>query len=263
MKDLNKYLKKRSKNIESLLLTPRLNCTPEIFHDLRVEIKKLRSLFSLLKFAVGFNQKKMDKPFRKVFKQAGRVREIHVEEEMLQRYFSIDFLIDYRKKIKAHKSEEVRKYIVLVNDQAGKINKVFSSIKPLISLVNKKVTEEFVDKRRKRMMQLLDQDHINPPQVHLLRKRIKQYYYALRFTKAVNQKKIVFVSDSLTELLGKWHDGQMLIYHLERQMHNPGIQINELEQIAKVRNEQLTVNGLTFSQIKGILGEIKENQPKS
>lgn len=150
MKDLNKYLKKRNKNIEKLLSTPRLKCTPEIFHYLRVEIKKLRTLFSLLKSSVKYDQKKKEKPFRKVFKQAGIVREIQVEQEMLQRYFTVDFLNDYRKKLKERKSKELRKYIETVNSQIQKIQKRFLSTKAWITLIDKTMIEEFIDKKNKK-----------------------------------------------------------------------------------------------------------------
>lgn len=245
-----------------LLSTPRLKCTPEKFHDLRVEIKKLRSLFSLLKFAVDYDQKKMEKPVLKVFKQAGAVREVQVEEEMLQRYFSVDFLNHYRKKIKERKSKELRKYVVTVNNQYSKIKKRFSVTKDWISLLNKKMIAEFVDKRRKRMMKLLTPD-ITPPQLHLLRKRIKQYEHALNFQNNRNKKDPDVDSFSLTDFLGKWHDGQMLIIRLERQLHNPEIRDDEQEQIRKVKNEQVIVNNLTFNQIKGIISRITENQKKS
>lgn len=261
MKDLDKYLKKRSKNIETLLSTPRLKCTPEKLHDLRVEIKKLRSLFSLLKSSVDYDQKKMEKPFRKVFKQAGAVREIQVEEDMLQQYFSVDFLSDYRKKIKERKLKELRKYIVTVNSQYAKIKKRFSVTKDWISLVSKKMVIEFVDKRKKRMMNLLASDRITPPQLHLLRKRIKQYEYATKFRDGKSKKDLDVDSFSLTDFLGKWHDGQMLINRLERQLHNE-IREDELDQIRKVKNEQIIVNNLTFNQIRGIISRITDNQKK-
>lgn len=255
LKELIKYLKKRRKNIRSLLTTPRLHCTPGIFHDLRVEIKKLRSLISLLRFSASFNLKKIDKPFIKVFKQAGKIREMQIEEEMLQQYFSIDFLHDYRQKIKEHKSKELRNYINLINEQSERIKKAFTKIKPWIQIINKKELDEFTDKKEKNLKQLLDQN-ITPPQLHLLRKRIKQYNYALKFSLRTNKLNFETDSYSLSDLLGKWHDGQVLIYHLERQMHYPGISESELEEIKKIRYEKMMVNNLILTEIRAAIGKI-------
>ena len=59
------------------------------FHDPRVEIKKLRALFELIDFCVkGFARKKSLKPLLGIFRQAGKVREIHVEDELIRKHFA-------------------------------------------------------------------------------------------------------------------------------------------------------------------------------
>lgn len=50
MKTLTKYIKKRETVIDFLLRKPSNKYTPNTFHKLRVEIKKLNSIFDLINF---------------------------------------------------------------------------------------------------------------------------------------------------------------------------------------------------------------------
>ena len=68
MKALKKYLKKRKSAITFLLEKQQESFTPDTFHTLRLEIKKLNALFDLVNFcSKSFKQKKTFKPFKLIF----------------------------------------------------------------------------------------------------------------------------------------------------------------------------------------------------
>ena len=63
MKGLKKYLKKRKSAIISVLEKQQDSFTPDTFHTLRLEIKKLKALFDLINScSKNFKQKKIVKP---------------------------------------------------------------------------------------------------------------------------------------------------------------------------------------------------------
>ncbi len=84
MKTLNPgfgYLKKIRKNIISLLKKSPVKFDDEDYHKLRVEIKKLKALAGFIEFSnKKFSKKKTLKPFKKVYKQAGKIRELQLED---------------------------------------------------------------------------------------------------------------------------------------------------------------------------------------
>jgi len=74
-KVLKKYFKKRIAAIDSLLLEPSGRFTTKDYHAVRVEIKKLRALFSLLDHSSkNFKKENYYAHYKEIFRQAGKVR---------------------------------------------------------------------------------------------------------------------------------------------------------------------------------------------
>jgi hypothetical protein len=75
------FLLKRERFILELLNLIPENYNSDSFHDRRVEIKILKALFELLDSCVkGIGSKKSFHPFPEIFRQAGKVRDIQVED---------------------------------------------------------------------------------------------------------------------------------------------------------------------------------------
>ena len=80
---LQKYYKSRINSLEKILGKPDKIVTPEDFHKLRVEIKKLRAVLTLVNWSEkNFKRKKFLKSYKKLFKQAGKVRDLQLEEAL-------------------------------------------------------------------------------------------------------------------------------------------------------------------------------------
>lgn len=87
MKNLKKYWNKRVDRLVSLISKKRSTRSINYYHDLRIEIKKIKALFELIHFHNGkFNRKSSLRPFKKLFEKSGSIREIQMERKMLKKY---------------------------------------------------------------------------------------------------------------------------------------------------------------------------------
>ena len=85
MNGFKKYLKKRIQAIIALLKRPKRKYWQVTFHQLRIEIKKLDALFDLIDFcAKDFDRDKLFKPFEEIFQQAGKVRDLQIEKNLMK-----------------------------------------------------------------------------------------------------------------------------------------------------------------------------------
>src|SRR5258708_6187319 len=86
-KALKNYFARRRKAITSLLRKPARKIVAQNFHQLRIEIKKLNAFYALINYrSKEFKKKKTFKPLKQIFKQAGKVREIQLEQALLKKY---------------------------------------------------------------------------------------------------------------------------------------------------------------------------------
>ena len=116
MKALKKYLEKREATITALLRKDIRSYDAPTVHTHRVEIKKVNAFLHLIFYAVGdFNRKKIFKPFKAIFRQAGKLREVQVEEAMLKKYAFNSLLTEYRRDLKKLALQEQKDLVQLLN----------------------------------------------------------------------------------------------------------------------------------------------------
>ena len=130
MKALRTYLKTRKKALLSLLETPRKEYTTETFHQLRVEIKKLNAFFDLVdSSSKKFRRKKMIAPFKIIFRQAGKVRDLQIEETNFNKYTQDNELVQYRAKLGKREGKEKKLFFSLISDKTtGQLKKKYKKI---------------------------------------------------------------------------------------------------------------------------------------
>ena len=84
---LLKYYTSRCQNIQGHFFNAANYFDPDGIHDLRVEIKQLRAFFRLIEWiAPKFSAKKNLRNFRKLFKAASDLRDIHVQQELTRKW---------------------------------------------------------------------------------------------------------------------------------------------------------------------------------
>jgi CHAD domain-containing protein len=250
MKAFKKYFKKRIKAINSLLGKPRLTYTPDTFHKLRIEIKRLEAFFDLIKFcSKDFKRRKTYKPFKHIFRQAGKVRDLQVEETMMKKYFVINILNEYRSKLRNQRLKEQRDYFSIVYAELTWLRKSCSNTIPFLDQLDESFVNIFMEKRRKKIEIHMNQTPLQPSQIHKLRKLLKRFNYNQRCLEIKNPNDTKKEIYALDERLGKWQDCQVFIKHLELAMDAKGVSQEERNQLEEIRTNMVSESKLLFDKI--------------
>jgi CHAD domain-containing protein len=255
MKALQKYFKKRKSAITFLLEKQQESFTADTYHTLRLEIKKLKALFDLINScSKKFKQKKIVKPFQLIFSKAGKIRELQVEEALLAEHFGSDFGIQYRNALKKIVREECKNFsLTATSSFAEKLQKKHIKINAVLKKVSKKSTNRYMDKKKNEIAKLLHKKGLKNKQMHTLRKRLKEYQFNQKIFNDTNKNKLLPEKNALPELLGEWHDYQMVIQHLKKAMNSGEIIPEENNQIENVIKTFTSKSDLLFNKINTTL----------
>jgi CHAD domain len=252
MKALKKYLKKREAEITALLRKDVRSYDARTVHAFRVEIKKMNAFVRLINYAAGdFNRKKILKPFKAIFRQAGKLRELQVEEAMLKKYTFNSLLTDYRKDLKHQRSEEQKDFYSILNSKlARRVKKNCRKIFPLVSEADEKKVSQYLKKKQKKIEKLVTKNTLQTAELHKLRKWLKELEYNRNSVGIKEPKSRSVKANTLPILLGKWHDCQVMIRHLEKVTRVRGKHPREVAQLKKTTKDVSADRDLLFDKIK-------------
>ncbi len=240
MKAVKKYLKNRKNAIDLLLKKNSRSFTPDTFHQLRVEIKKLDALFELIDFCAGkFKKNKTSKPFRRIFNQAGKVRELQVEEDILKNYFIDRSLQDYRNSIRRIKLKERKIFFSILNeDLKEELKKSYRKTLHFTEEINKKKAGYFLKQEEKKIKKLLIQGNLSNARIHELRKLLKRHFYVRKSLQLADRPKFFNKNAAFLTLSGEWHDYQKTIEHLNKVLNSRSeIGPDDAVQIKKIKKK--------------------------
>jgi CHAD domain-containing protein len=257
MKTLTKYLRKRKTVIDFLLRKPSKKYTPNTFHKLRVEIKKLNSFFDLIHFcSTDFKRRTTYNPFQSIFRQAGKVRELQIEDAMLKNYFGKKVVKDYRKNLKRLRLKAEEDFFLLVNKKMmNQLNKKYQIVIPHLHRINQKNINTYLDKKKNYIQELLVPESIQIEQIHKLRKQLKILNYNKAIVDKEKPEKKLSKQDVLPELLGKWHDCQVIIEHLKKTLKRGQLSQTELDQIKIIKSKIVHQSNVLLNEIKNAIPE--------
>lgn len=206
---------------------------PDAIHDLRVEVKQLRAFFRLLEcIAPTFKGKKHIRQFRALFKAAGDLRDVHVQQELTRKWSQEldEFLSEYYNSLKQKEFPAREKFA----DFARKFN-----LEQEIAVNRKRITrtlkstsgEDLSESIRQRItaqthkIQTLGVQASNDEsRLHSLRIRSKETRYTLDVTKCCLPESEYWSAlnehlRTLHQTLGKWHDGDIAREHILQFQH--------------------------------------------
>lgn len=248
MSFLKKYLQKRAKAVKVLLKTPQKKWKVETFHQLRVEIKKLRALLGLIKFCnEDFKAKNTFLPFKLIFKQAGIIREFQLHKRVIKKHFDNTFFKDYQENTNLLIEKAEKDFFVLINKKnIVKIKKKYKTIFAALHFVRKKKSNIFVSKKKNFIQKILSASPLQIAIAHDLRKQIKTLNYAME---CLGLEKSNAMSNQLASLLGKWHDNEVFIAFLQKDISYSFLGQKNLPQIQEIIKKALTDNMLLFDNI--------------
>jgi CHAD domain-containing protein len=251
MKSIKKYLKKRIETIDFLLNVPKRFYTISTFHQLHLEIKKLNALIDLIDFcSKDFNRKKIYKPFKRIFHQAGKVRELQVEEAMMKKYLRIVFLKEYNNSLKQQRIKEQKKFFSIANKKfVVLLKRKYSEILPYLSQIEENRVNRFMEMRRERIEKLLNQNPLPPTKMHLLRKQIKRFNYNRKYLNTREENCQSSEWDVLPDLLGKWHDSQNFVEYLESAKDAAGVNPEAVQQLERIKSNVISDTDILLYKI--------------
>src|SRR6185295_19171108 len=109
---LKKYFDKRIKNLSALFDELKSGDPEEVIHKIHVEIKKIRFVITVIcRFNPREDLKKLYSPFKKVFKKAGKLRDLEIKQQLIKKYFFKNMHHEAAKELKK-KEEELLKHFI-------------------------------------------------------------------------------------------------------------------------------------------------------
>ncbi len=230
------YFKKRLERIDKILHRKEAEITKEDVHELRLEIKKLKALFTLLRHGKSnFPARKYYKPLKTIFEKAGEIRIIHVELELLKQYItdSSDRYLEHLQNLTHEKSEGLK--IMINSDAIAKLRSNKKVFTPFLNKVTEKRVRHFLKTNAVKLNELLERGIYKDEDLHVIRKKLKSFYFIAKMTyKAMT---IPEPWNKLLELLGKWHDDQVAIEHLRKAIYSSRYSQDEVNKLYKVKRE--------------------------
>ncbi len=203
-----KYLKKRFKRLIIHLLSFLKTEKAEDLHAMRVEIKKMKAMLTMLeKITSKHKTSKNFRPITKVFKLAGQIRESHINLEIGKHYHIRNHMfLDYQNQLLNESVEELKsnvfKYIKKVKHARKNV------IKHHVAYVKGRELIKFYDDEIRQISQAIKNVAFSE-ELHECRKRIKTLVYNYKFaqkTTGNGLKLNLQYLDSVQTQIGDWHD---------------------------------------------------------
>lgn len=200
---LNNYVLDRFKSIEQNLSAYTKDKKPEFLHRLRVEIKKIKAVFSFAEYI--YKQKHDATKLKPLFLKAGKIREMQINIHLLSAVpLPPKRLVTQLKKKETILIQQFIKnssrYILLIKDFRKK------ACLPEILRSKKTIIKYFKKEREKANKTLQDIDREG---MHEYRKKIKKMMYIYSALPKRMQKKIELNEAEINKQqkkLGDWHD---------------------------------------------------------
>src|SRR6478672_10443385 len=166
------YYEERIQSIGFILRKPQDAISGNDIHDLRVEIKKLRAVAQLVQYcASDFRKKKFLKPYNKIFKEAGQVRELQIEVSMFKKLNVTDGLERYTRHLK--KQVKKAKHRLFAHLNANLLNSLEATHKWIIAYIDtvqENEVQEFIQERNREIDGLTASGNLKKNEAHELRR---------------------------------------------------------------------------------------------
>lgn len=257
MSALLSYWKVRKSSLNFLMRTPKRKFGQSKYHRLRVELKKLKAILSMTKFQQKeFDLKKFYKPFRQLFFQAGKVRELQIEKEILKNYGQSEAIPSLLKSIDKKIGIEKKAFFKVRSLKlSSKIQKRLKRLKPRIQNLKKSDFSTYLNCKLEEIKLILASGKLEEANGHLLRKKLKTLKYNLESL----QRSGVSVSppglDELLGILGSWHDLTIVNEALKLDLSSDRLSPAEIISIQQIRQKigTLTAELIQEINLKAIL----------
>ena len=222
------YYRARCDILEDAFFKSATYFDPDSIHDLRVEIKQLRAFFRLLEFiAPKFKAKKHIQRFRALFKAAGDLRDVHVQQELTRKWSQElgEFMSEYYNSLKQKEfpAREIFSQFAhefeLEKEIAINRKRISHALKGLLQKELSERLQQRINAQLQKVLELGTQASDDESRLHKLRIHSKETRYTLDIAKRCLPESEYWnaLNDRLRALhhtLGKWHDGDVARDHI-------------------------------------------------
>ena len=213
---IHEFLKEKEQAIKGFIRQKKDPKHPEDLHRLRLEIKKSRAAMGILsKVSQKIKAAGKQSPFRALFKQAGKIRELQLHKAYLDKHKVLPELPVYHKVLKEETGAEMQRLLDL---KKSKDLRVFAKSPSLMNGSTLKGGEQRLQQLlhadEVEILGLLHKEKLKVSEAHELRKRIKSYYFLTRIVKPKTSS--LKDLDKFQELLGTWHDYEVFSAELKK-----------------------------------------------
>ena len=246
---VNTFFKKQVHLLLSILQKKESSFSENDFHSIRIAIKKIKALFTLVeKSNASFHQKKYFAPFKIVFEHAGEIRDKEVIQSILHAHPYNASIESFEFDLHQHINKEKKQFFKITTSALRKdIRHSQEKVSRFFNKINRKKAEKFLQKKKKAIYTLLIKDQLNPDHLHEIRKRIKDVYYVQKMIEPKNRE--MTGTDQLQELLGQWHDGRVLLQELNAYLNSKNLQAKDKAPYESLKTKMAIENENLFRLI--------------
>lgn len=213
------------------------NTGEESVHNLRINLKRVDALIGLLEYTGHKIPARKLKPFKTLFRLAGKLRSSQIEFGVIEKHFTDDSLntnyLHQLHEIKAKRLAAFSKYLQCGVPRSLKAGIQF--LKEKISQVKKKHITRHLNTEKKKLKKMLPRSIFREQELHSIRKDLKRYY--------LNSKMIEHDYEQLEkmlDLLGEWHDHQMAFDHVVKAIYTGRLTVPESEPVKQIKSQLIT-----------------------
>lgn len=251
------FLNNQEALINFFLKKPKAKFTTKDFHQLRLEIKKLNAFLDFINYcSKDFNLKKIFKPFYKIFRKAGKIRALQLEELTIRKHNINGKLKEYLTKLKLEIFKEKAEFFMVVNQlYPNKIRKKQKDITTYLTEINDLNRKEYLIKKSASIQKLISKKRLKRKKLHELRKQLKILNYNTKILLAENLVIKAISAENLSSLLGKWHDTEELIKKFKKGIENKKINYKERKELKKLKEITNSKKKKLFDKINAFITE--------
>lgn len=208
---LQKYFAQRVKNLFNHLHDFDLNGDDVSLHDFRVEMKKLRSIVQFLRQV--YPKQKLKRPahlLRLIFQEAGEMREYQLLQQWLDKHQLKTLQEQYFPPLRLE--QMMMAFRLRADHYQDDFKEIIEQSGRFIASTNEILAEQYFVDLNAQLLEMTNRDLPNT-EWHELRKRIKQWMYAINWIKpeeAAEKDPLFSYYNKLQEQIGQWHDLEMI-----------------------------------------------------
>jgi CHAD domain-containing protein len=248
--ELKKYFDKTNQKVIKYLLKSDNKHPVKTLHELRVEIKKIRFISHLIQhFDKQSDAGKLYKPYEKVFKKAGKIRTLQMQNKLIYQFELTELFDDIIKENNKTGKKLLKKFFKESEIQS----EVLNAYKPMILASIDKTIHPDIESYSNHLVRFLYDnlsDKTKPENLHELRKDVKELIFIGKFSKELRtfiSKRIKLkLADNLQDKIGGWHD-------------KGDLQKSMTEELVRIKKPERIKYQMAISKIKAAMNkDLKE-----